>query len=64
MGKKLPQTEKDFLIEFTKGYELCLNGSQINQKLRADCQEIEKMAAFNYKLLKDMAEMKEKILLY
>lgn len=47
-----------------KQYEICVNGKSINEKLRADSQELEKMAAYNYRLLKDLAEMKEKMLLY
>jgi len=58
MGKKLPQGDKEFVAEFIKQYEILLNGKAINEKLKADSQELEKIATYNYRLLKDMAEMK------
>jgi hypothetical protein len=64
MGKKLPTNEKDFISEFIKQYGIQLSGKFINEKLRADSHELEKMATYNYNLLKDLAEIKEKMLLY
>jgi hypothetical protein len=35
-----------------------MSGKAINEKLKADSHELEKMIVYNYNLLKDMAEMK------
>lgn len=64
MSKKLPQNDREFLAAFLKEYEISVTGKNLNEKLQSESQELEKLACYNFNLMKEIAEMKEKLLLY
>ena len=64
MGKKLPQSDREFITSFMKEYEITMTAKNINEKLQSESQELEKLAAYNFNLMKEIADMKERMLLY
>ena len=64
MGKKLPQNEREFVAAFLREYEIVVTGKHITDKLQSESQELEKLASYNFNLMKEVAEMKEKMLMY
>ena len=64
MGKKLPQNEREFVAAFLREYEIVVTGKHITDKLQSESQELEKLACYNFNLMKEGAEMKEKMLMY
>ncbi len=64
MGKRLPTNERQMVATFMKEFEICFTGKQLSEKLQSESQELQKMAAYNFNLMKEIAEMKEKLLMY
>ena len=64
IGKKISQEDKEFVMKFLKQYETCLDGRSLSEKINLESQEIDKLTAYNFTLLKEIAELKEKLLIY
>jgi hypothetical protein len=41
-----------------------LKGKEISEKLQTESQELQKLSKYNFNLMKEIAEMKEKLLMY
>jgi len=62
INKKLLQNDKDIVEKFIKQYQITIGSSDIVERLSAETKEIEQITNYNRILLKEIAQLKEKIL--
>ena len=64
VSKKLVQSDKDIVANFIKQYQITIGTNDICERLSAETKEIEQLTNYNRILLKEISNLKDRIVQY